>query len=196
MTTFTVDSDNNITAHATADEATALSGAERFTSAAELAALAANWPADRLVDVWNSLPGLSPVKKFKTSKTAIGRIWARIQGLAEPAKKATNKAAPAAHRPHVATSKAKAGRKTTRAKQAPKGREKAAGKPRAGSKKAEIIALLQKPKGATLAELMKGTGWQAHSVRGFISGTLGKKEALKVESAKREDGARVYSINR
>jgi len=62
--------------------------------------------------------------------------------------------------------------------------------------RSEIIALLQKPNGATLAELMKATGWQAHSVRGFISGTLGKKESLKVESAKREDGARVYSINR
>ena len=49
MTTFTIDSDNNITAHATADEGTSLSGAERFTSAAELAELAANWPADRLV---------------------------------------------------------------------------------------------------------------------------------------------------
>jgi hypothetical protein len=194
MTTFTIDIDNNITAHATADEATALSGAERFTTAAELAELAANWPADRLVEIWNSLPGVSPVEKFKSSKTAVGRIWKRIQGLGEPAKKATKKAAPAAQKPHVATSKAKAGRKTTRAKQAAKGRKNAAGTARDGSKKAEIIALLQKPKGATLAELMQATGWQAHSVRGFISGTLGKKEGLKVESAKREDGARVYSI--
>ena len=83
MTTFTIDTDNNITAHATPDEATAVSGAERFTTAAELAELAANWPANRLVDVWNSLPGVSPVDKFKTSKTAVGRIWARIQGLGE-----------------------------------------------------------------------------------------------------------------
>src|SRR5207253_771114 len=72
MTTFTIDNDNNITAHATADEATADSGAERFTTAAELAELAANWPANRLVDLWNSLPGVSPVEKFKSSKTAVG----------------------------------------------------------------------------------------------------------------------------
>jgi hypothetical protein len=196
MTTFTIDTDNNITAHATADEATALSGTERFATAAELAQLAANWPADRLVEVWNSLPGVSPVKKFKTSKTAVGRIWTRIQGLREPAKKATKKASPAAQKRDVSASKAKSGRKATRVKQAPKGRKKAPGKSRAGSKKAEIIALLQKPNGATLAELMKATGWQAHSVRGFISGTLGKKGGFKVESAKREDGARVYSINR
>jgi len=41
---------------------------------------------------------------------------------------------------------------------------------------------------------MKATDWQAHSVRGFISGALGKKMGLKVESAKREDSERVYSI--
>ena len=41
---------------------------------------------------------------------------------------------------------------------------------------------------------MKTTGWQAHSVRGFISGALGKKMDLMVESSKREDGERVYSI--
>jgi len=50
------------------------------------------------------------------------------------------------------------------------------------------------PIGATLAELMKTLSWQAHSVRGFISGTLGKKMDLPVVSAKREDGARNYSI--
>ena len=41
---------------------------------------------------------------------------------------------------------------------------------------------------------MKATGWQAHSVRGFISGALGKKMGLKVDSVRREDGERVYSI--
>jgi len=41
---------------------------------------------------------------------------------------------------------------------------------------------------------VKATNWQAHSVRGFISGALGKKMGLTVESAKREDGERVYSI--
>jgi hypothetical protein len=42
--------------------------------------------------------------------------------------------------------------------------------------------------------IMKATDWQAHSVRGFISGTLGKKMGLKIESTKREDGERVYSL--
>jgi Protein of unknown function (DUF3489) len=45
-----------------------------------------------------------------------------------------------------------------------------------------------------LVDSMKATGWQAHSVRGFISGALGKKMGLKVDSVRREDGERVYSI--
>jgi hypothetical protein len=65
---------------------------------------------------------------------------------------------------------------------------------RGGSKKAVVIALLQKPNGATLEAIMKATGWQAHSVRGFISGGLIKKAGLQVESFKREDGARAYAI--
>ena len=65
---------------------------------------------------------------------------------------------------------------------------------REGSKKSEVLALLRREGGATLLELMTATGWQAHSVRGFLSGALGKKMGLTVNSAKREDGTRVYSI--
>ena len=48
--------------------------------------------------------------------------------------------------------------------------------------------------GASLAEIMKATDWQPHSVRGFISGALGKKMGRTVESTKREDGERVYQL--
>lgn len=57
-----------------------------------------------------------------------------------------------------------------------------------------MLVLLQRPGGATLSELMTASGWQAHSLRGFLSGTIDKKMGLKVESAKREDGTRVYSV--
>jgi hypothetical protein len=57
-----------------------------------------------------------------------------------------------------------------------------------------VLAALQQSKGATLAELMKLTRWQAHSVRGFLSGAVGKKMGLTVRSGKREDGERVYKI--
>jgi hypothetical protein len=66
--------------------------------------------------------------------------------------------------------------------------------PSAGGTKAErVIALLRQPAGATLGELMAATGWQSHSVRGFISGQLAKKLRLKIKSFKR-DGERVYRI--
>ena len=65
---------------------------------------------------------------------------------------------------------------------------------RQGSKTAQVIELLKRPGGATLQELMGATEWQPHSIRGFISGTLSKKLGLAVESTKREDGKRTYSL--
>lgn len=58
----------------------------------------------------------------------------------------------------------------------------------------KAIAMLNRKDGATLAAIMKATDWQAHSVRGFISGALIKKAGLKVESFKRQDGERAYAI--
>ena len=111
MTTFTIDTDNNITAHTTAEEAAAIAGGEQFATIADVAGLAANWPTDRLVEIWNSLPGVSPVERFKDAKTAVGRIWKRIQGLGQPAEKATKKPTAAAQKRHVGAPKAKSSRK-------------------------------------------------------------------------------------
>jgi Protein of unknown function (DUF3489) len=69
-----------------------------------------------------------------------------------------------------------------------------AAKARDGSKKATVIAMLSRKDGATLEAIMKATDWQAHSVRGFISGALIKKAGLKVESFKSNDGERAYAI--
>jgi hypothetical protein len=65
---------------------------------------------------------------------------------------------------------------------------------REGTAKARVIAMMQRKGGATLDSIMKETGWQKHTVRGFIS-ILGSKHGLKIESSKREsDGARVYTL--
>ena len=56
--------------------------------------------------------------------------------------------------------------------------------------------MIRRPKGATLAELAKLSGWQNHSIRGFLSGAVSKKMGLTVESTRREDGERVYSISK
>ena len=65
---------------------------------------------------------------------------------------------------------------------------------RENSKLATVIAMLRSPKGTTIEELSKATGWQGHSVRGAISGAIKKKLALTVTSVK-DDGVRTYRIN-
>ena len=112
---------------------------------------------------------------------------------------AAKKATRAPRRGPVAPKKAKSGKKATPAKKAPKGAKKAKGGKaatgaREGSKTAKVLDLLKRPGGVSAKELMKATGWQPHSVRGFLSGTVGKKMGLTVVSVKGEDGERTYSI--
>jgi hypothetical protein len=118
---------------------------------------------------------------------------------AEPPQ-AAKKARVGAHRPHVPPSKAKSPMKaTTPAKKAQKG-PKSAKSPkktpsvRQGSKAAKVLGLLKRSGGASLKELTKATGWQKHSVRGFLSGALGTKMGLTVTSIKAEGEERRYSI--
>jgi DNA invertase Pin-like site-specific DNA recombinase len=97
------------------------------------------------------------------------------------------------------TSAPQAKSKRTIAKKAKQGK-KAGGANRASgaksdrtNKKAEVIAMMKRAKGATLAEIMEATGWQAHTVRGFVS-ILGSKGGEKIESSKSADGERTYKI--
>jgi Protein of unknown function (DUF3489) len=67
-------------------------------------------------------------------------------------------------------------------------------KGRSGSKQAKVVDLLRRASGASIEEMMKATGWQAHSVRGVISGALKKKRGLAIISEKSKAGDRRYRI--
>ncbi len=65
---------------------------------------------------------------------------------------------------------------------------------RAGTKQAQIIAMLQRPEGATVAEMVEATGWLAHTVRGSISGALKKRLGLPIAAEKAEGRGTVYKL--
>jgi hypothetical protein len=208
--TFTIDNENNISTHGTPEEAAAATTPfDSFSSQQELAELAKAWPADRLLAIWNSLPGVTPVQRFTDRNTAVGRIWRRIQDLDAPEQPQTEqppatpnaerKAKGSAQSAKGAPAKGRSTKKATTAKNPPK-RKKVANMPdtagaREGSKTATVVAMLQRKNGATLAEIQEKMGWQAHTVRGFIAGAM-RKAGHTVESFKPEGGQRTYRISK
>ena len=130
-------------------------------------------------------PEPKPAAKAKSTKRKPVGTPAKAKSAkkAAKAKKATDTAPQA---PAVAPKKAKAGKRASKSEKPAQARQ--------GSKTAQILDLLKRPGGATLKGIVAATGWQAHSVRGFISGTLGKKLGLAVESVKGENGERTYSL--
>ena len=206
MATFTINEDNNITAFATAAEAAQAgdSTAISFDSQAALAKVSADWPLSRFVDI----PGNTAVSKFADRKKAVARVWPAILRLAgsaqlsepeakpqepatsvKPAKKA--KGTTPAKKATKPAKKARAAKKPAPAKTAPA--KKSADKGERANKKAEVIAMMKRAKGVTLAEIMELTGWQAHTVRGFVS-ILGSKGGETIESSKNAEGGRTYRI--
>jgi len=185
--------ETNVTAYPTVAEAKQAVAAAAdseprlaITSEAELAASPLS--VGQLTEIWNGFAGvvpfddLKPVRKFTDRKTAVARIWRAIQRLA-PAPTVATVGEPGAQ---GAPKKDRSRKAATQDHQAAPARQ--------GSKKAQVIELLRRPEGATLQSLIEATGWQAHSVRGFLSGTLAKKMGYKVTRRKRDDGASVYFL--
>jgi hypothetical protein len=179
MATFTIDAENNIVAHAgTPAHADHL---QPFATEKELAKLAATWPGSRLAEIWNSFAGvtpfddLKPVKKFTNRQIAVGRIWqavARLAAVAAPAPATARKG------PSKAISS---------------GNVQSSATPEPSNKKAQVIAMMLRPNGVSLNEIIRATGWQKHTVRGFVS-ILGSKAGQKIQSSKNSAGERNYRI--
>ena len=121
-----------------------------------------------------------------TTSTVENRESVTAPATPEPPKRAKG----AAPKPRFVPAKAKLAHKDRQAQAA------TAPRVRQGSKTAKVLTLLQQSGGVTLKRLLKATGWQPHSVRGFLSGTLGKKMGLRIESHKTHDGERLYSVGK
>lgn len=154
-------------------------------------------PTKELVALHNGQPGVNRVSKFENRAIAISRTFAALGNepeLGNPQGITINGGTTVtnAHKPPakgVKKAKKKAVKKTPAKAKA---KRKATAGVRDGSKSAKIITLLQRPKGATLDEIMEKMTWLAHSVRGFISTLI--KNGTKVESFKPEGGKRTYRI--
>jgi hypothetical protein len=173
---FSITPDNHVAVFASAEQLPAEAASGRFESEEELAQVVQNWAVSRLIEVWNGLPGVEAVRKFQDRKTAVRRIWQAVQKVA---------ATVGQHAPTVAEKRRRSAQQASKTKKPATGRQ--------GTKSEQVLALLRQPAGATLKALMRATGWQAHSVRGFLSGQVNKKMKLKLKSFER-DGERVYSI--
>jgi len=219
MPTYSINTENSLAVHPDKDAAIkeARANGAAFATEAELSETTASWPTSRMVQVWNSFAGAPPyadlkeVKKFTDHKTAIARIWTAAQRLGEALEEEmriaeqdmlraqqemtrATKATKPAKLARTAASKAPANPQAT--KDATSKDEAPAPKQREGTRKAIVVALLEREGGATLEELMAATLWRKHSVRGFIS-TLGSKHGYNVVSTRREsDKARVYTIEK
>jgi hypothetical protein len=130
-----------------------------------------------------------PGAPVASSKGASKKVTSRKKKAAQGRRKPLGKAVKPIKSAKAAASQPRQSRKKTDTPEAPQ--DPRAPKPE--SKGAQLLALIGREQGASLSELRQASGWQAHSVRGFIS-TAGKKHHVKIASAKSETGDRVYSI--
>ena len=152
-----------------AEEAKPADAVVSFSTVEQLRRETSSWQTPQFVRVWNKLPGARPVSRFENRTIAVDRLWRALQDL------------------HQRREKGGAAKTEKKAKTKKK--------KRGGQSKADcVLGLLRRPGGATLSVLMEATGWQAHSVRGFLSGKLSKQLGLPVESW-RQDGERVYALS-
>ncbi len=161
---YWIASDNRVGVLAAGQAKPADDAVVSVSSLEELTTATSHWPMPQLVSVWNQIPGARRVTRFENRSIAIERLWRALEALPEADSDTAGKP------------------------------ESGKEKKRVGPSKSErLIELLRTPGGVTLQALMAASGWQAHSVRGFLSGKLSKQLGLRVESFRRE-GERVYAL--
>ena len=132
-----------------------------------------------------------PGATVASPKAASKKVTSQKKQAAQGRRKPLAKAAKTAKSAKAAASQPRQSRKKTDTPEAPQNPRA----PKPASKGAQLLALIGREQGASLTELRQASGWQPHSVRGFIS-TAAKKHNVKIASAKNESGDRVYSILR
>ena len=169
---FRLDQDNSIHVEYS-DGSQPKKPGRQFASEEKWAHIASEFLVSRLVAIWNGLPGVDPGRRFTSREIAASRIWKALQKL-EPRqrRKASKPVSPVTPQGPETNSRNQEARIT---------------------KTFQLIELLQQGE-VSLGQLSQITGWQKHSVRGFISGILRKKMGLEVISSKNENGTRVYRI--
>jgi hypothetical protein len=127
MKVFSINADNKVAVFSSEQQVPREAVKERFRTVEELAQLAQNWPTARLLDIWNGLPSVQPVRKFTDRSTAVRRIWKALDGVGASVTKRV---------PTVA-SKQRGARRASNIK------ARSTGRP--GSKTEQVITLLRQP---------------------------------------------------
>jgi hypothetical protein len=134
----------------------------------------------------NPMHSVTDEKQGTSTASAVVVATGAKQETAKP-KAARQPAKPAKQaKPGKQAKQAKPAKTSAAAKQGGKTSERS-------NKKAEVIALMKRAKGVTLAEILEATGWQKHTVRGFVS-ILGSQGGHRIESSKNNAGERTYKI--
>jgi Protein of unknown function (DUF3489) len=196
MKTFILDADHNITAYSSPQEAASAAPAgDAFTTAAGLKDALKSYSAATTVEIWNSLTGVTPVRKFRDAATAASRIFAEVQKLGGSDPDAAEAPVAATKTKRTGTGRTKSVKAARKASATKKAATAPTTGPRAISKTAQLIEMLRTRDGATLEGICRKFGWQTHTTRALMSagGSLTKKHGITVISEKVGD-SRTYRI--
>jgi hypothetical protein len=150
-----------------------IAGAKRtFTSGKQLRRVTSDMPLSQLVQIWNHLPGVRPIRRFTSRDSAVNRIWKVVRTTKPRAIKSSQ----------LNPGSQKRESETRGSLNSPCG---------AASR---VIALLKTEQGASLQQLADAVGWQKHSIRALLSSSIRRKYRMNVISTRNAEGTRIYRV--